>query len=147
MTKFVLADTGPVYAAVDPDDEHHVRAPRELKRLARDKREVVLAYPALLETSTLVLYRLGKQTASTWSTETMGGAALINPTPEDCNEAASKLAVLADRLITLFDATIATLARRLSAEIWAYDHHFDVMRASVWRSGIFSREDNGIPVH
>jgi len=65
MKGAVLADTGPLYAAVDPDDEYHARAQRELKRLARDKREVVIAYPTLLEAYTLVLYRLGKPAAST----------------------------------------------------------------------------------
>ena len=47
MKRTVLADTGPLYAAVDPDDEYHARAQRELKRLAREKREVVLACPTL----------------------------------------------------------------------------------------------------
>ena len=133
MKRDVLADTGPLYAAVDPDDEHHARAQRELKRLTREKREVVLAYPTLLEAYTLVLYRLGNQAASGWLKDTLGGAALINPTPEDYREAASKLSGLADQPITLFDATVAVLATRLQIEVWTYDHHFDVMNASVWR--------------
>ena len=133
MKRAVLADTGPLYAAVDPDDEHHARAHRELRRLAHDKREVVLAYPTLLEAYTLVLYRLGKQAASTWLNDTLGGAALINPTPEDSREAASKLADLADQPVTLFDATVAVLATRLGIEVWTYDHHFDVMHAVIWR--------------
>ena len=133
MKQAVLADTGPLYAAVDPDDEHHARAQRELKRLARDKREVVVAYPTLLEAYTLVLYRLGKQAGSTWLKDTLGGAALINPTPEYYREAASKLTDLADQPITLFDATVAVLATRLGIEVWTYDHHFDVMHAAVWR--------------
>jgi hypothetical protein len=37
MKRVVLADTGPLYAAVDPDDQYHGRAQRELKRLSRDK--------------------------------------------------------------------------------------------------------------
>ena len=49
MRRAVLADAGPLYAAADPDDAYHDRAQRELKRLARDKREVLLAYPALAE--------------------------------------------------------------------------------------------------
>src|SRR3990172_24985 len=103
MKQAVLADTGPLYAAVDPDDEHHARAQRELKRLARDKREVVVAYPTLLEAYTLALYRLGKQAASAWLQEALEGAALINPAPEDYREAARKLVGLADQPITMFD--------------------------------------------
>ena len=133
MKRAVLADTGPLYAAVDPDDAHHARAQRELKRLARDKREVILAYPTLLEAYTLVLFRLGNLAASGWLRDTLGGAALINPTPEDYREAASKLGHLPDQPITLFDATVAVLAIRLQIEVWTYDHHFDVMHAAVWR--------------
>lgn len=133
MKRPVLADTGPLYAAVDPDDEHHGRAQRELRRLARDKREVVVAYPTLLEAYTLVLYRLGKETASTWLKDALGGAALINPIAEDYRQAATKLTGLADQPITLFDATVAVLAIRLGIEVWTYDHHFDVMHAAVWR--------------
>jgi predicted nucleic acid-binding protein len=129
----VLADTGPLYAAVDPDDAHHARAHRELERLARDKREVVVAYPTLLEAYTLVLYRLGMQAASAWLNDILNGVALLNPTSQDYHEAVSKLAALPDQPITLFDATAAVLAGRLGIEVWTYDHHFDVMRAAVWR--------------
>jgi predicted nucleic acid-binding protein len=66
MKRAVLADAGPLYAAADPDDAHHDRAQRELKRLARDKREVFLAYPTLAEAYTLVLRRLGNETAANW---------------------------------------------------------------------------------
>ena len=44
-----------------------------------------------------------------------------------------RLSALADQPITLFDATLAALASRMKVEIWTYDHHFDLMRAKVWR--------------
>jgi predicted nucleic acid-binding protein len=133
MTRAVLADTGPLFAAVDPGDQHHPRAQRELKRLAREKREVVLTYPTLLEAYTLVFYRLGKPVASNWLREMLDGAALINPTSEDYREAASRLDQWADQPITLFDATVAVLATRLQIPVWSYDHHFDILKAPVWR--------------
>ena len=37
MRSAVLADSGPLYAAVDPDDAYHPQAQRELKRLARNR--------------------------------------------------------------------------------------------------------------
>ena len=83
MKRSVLADTGPLYAAADPDDQYHERAQKELKRLNRDRRSVVVAYPILLESYTLVLYRLGKEAASTWLDETMAGASFVNPAAED----------------------------------------------------------------
>jgi predicted nucleic acid-binding protein len=133
MKRAVLADTGPLYAAVDRDDAHHTRAHRELKRLAHDECEVIVAYPTLLEAYTLVLYQLGMQAASAWLSDILNGAALINPRPEDYHEAVTKLLALPDQPITLFDATAAVLASRLGIEVWTYDHHFDVMRAAVWR--------------
>jgi predicted nucleic acid-binding protein len=133
MKRTVLADTGPLYAAVDPDDAYHARAHRELKRLVHDKCEVVVAYPTLLEAYTLVLYRLGMQAASAWLNDILNGAALLNPTSQDYHEAVTKLVALPDQPITLFDATAAVLATRLGIEVWTYDHHFDVMRAAVWR--------------
>ncbi len=133
MKRSVLADTGPLYAAADSDDALHQRAHRELKRLASDKREVLVAYPTLLEAYTLVLYRLGKQAASPWLAEILRGAAVINPTPQDYHEAIAKIMALPDQPITLIDATLSVLAARLGIEVWTYDHHFDVMPTAVWR--------------
>ena len=133
MRRAVLADTGPLYAAADPDDAQHRRAHRELRRLARDRREVIVAYPTLSEAYTLVLYRLGKEACSSWLNDVLSGVALVNPTPEDYHEAMKRLLAFADQPITLFDATVAVLGARLGVEVWTYDHHFDLMRAAVWR--------------
>jgi predicted nucleic acid-binding protein len=128
----VLADTGPLYAAADPDDAHHKRAKRELSRLASGHQEVVVAYPTLLEAYTLILFRLGQSAALNWLEE-MAEAVLVNPVADDYRQAVAKVQSLKDQPITIFDALVATLARRLSLEVWTYDHHFDVMRATVWR--------------
>lgn len=133
MIRSVLADTGPLYAAADPDDAHHRRAQRELKRLDREQRVVVLAYPTLLEAYTLVLYRLGKRAASSWLADILTGVTLMNPEMDDYREAIHKLAQLEDQPITLFDATLAAMSVRLELEVWTYDHHFDLMQAAVWR--------------
>jgi predicted nucleic acid-binding protein len=45
----VLADTGPLYAALDPEDAHHQQSQRELKRLVRERRDILVPYPTLLE--------------------------------------------------------------------------------------------------
>jgi len=133
MKQAVLADTGPLYAAVDPDDAYHQRAHRELTRLTREKREVVVAYSTLLEAYSLVLFRLGRGSATRWLKEMLAGASLINATPEDYRAAANRIIALADQPITYFDATLAVLATRLGMEVWTYDHHFDLMRVAVWR--------------
>lgn len=133
MRQAILADTGPLYAAADPDDAHHQRARRELRRLARDKREVIVAYPTLCEAYTLVLYRLGKEAASSWLNDVLNGVGLVHPTPQDYHEAMKKLLAFPDQPMTLFDATVAVLSSRLGVEVWTYDYHFDLMRAAVWR--------------
>jgi predicted nucleic acid-binding protein len=53
MMRAVLADTGPLYAAVDPHDARHKQAIRELSKLDDEKHQVVLAYPTLLEAYTM----------------------------------------------------------------------------------------------
>jgi predicted nucleic acid-binding protein len=132
VIRAVIADTGPLYAAVDPDDAHHKRAGKELERLYREKREVVVAYPTLLEAYTLVLFRLGNRVASRWLDE-MANAALVNPTTDDYRQAGIRVRALADQAVTLFDATTASVAIRLDLQVWTYDHHFDLMRVHVWR--------------
>jgi predicted nucleic acid-binding protein len=132
MNCAVLADAGPLYAAVDPEDSHHRRAVREMERLDEERREIVVAYSTLLETYSLILFRLGKSTATDWLID-IADASLINPSPEDFRLAAAKLQGLADQPITLFDAVAAAVATRLRLQVWTYDHHFDVMRVPVWR--------------
>ncbi len=133
MRRSVLADTGPLYAAVDPDDAYHVQAQRELRRLSRSQRDVIISYPTLLEAYTLVLCRLGHGSALSWLDSVLAGASLLNPTPDDYREAANRILAFPDQEITLFDATVAVLAARLDVQVWTYDYHFDVMRVPVWR--------------
>ncbi len=128
----MLADTGPLYASADPDDAYHKQAQQELRQLAREKREVVVAYPTLLEAYSLVLFRLGKSAASHWLTD-MANATLVNPSAEDYRQAVTRTRALADQPVSLFDAVAAALATRLGLEVWTYDHHFDLMRVAVWR--------------
>jgi predicted nucleic acid-binding protein len=132
MMRAVLADTGPLYAAVDPHDARHKQALTELNKLAGERREVVLVYPTLLEAYTMVLHRLGKSVVSTWLND-IAEAALVNPTNDDYRDAFARVRALADQNITLFDATLATMAIRMGLEVWTYDHHFDAMRIPVWR--------------
>lgn len=132
MTRGVLADAGPLYAAADASDAYHQQAQEELKTLQSDRVQIVVAYPTLLETHALVLSRMGPRAGLLWL-KYMFDAAMVNPTPEDYRQAIAKVHALPDQQISLFDAALATLAGRLELKVWTYDHHFDVMRAPVWR--------------
>jgi predicted nucleic acid-binding protein len=132
MTRAVLADSGPLYAAADESDAYHDQALRQLQKLAKDGKEVVIAYPTLLEAYGLVLFRMGVEAALKWLAF-MTDAALVNPTQDDYWQAFSKVRALPDQRITLVDATVAALALRMRLDVWTYDHHFDVMRIPVWR--------------
>jgi predicted nucleic acid-binding protein len=132
MTRAVLADSGPLYAAVDEADEHHLEARRDLSTLERDRRSVVIAYPILLEAYSLVLYRLGVAAAHKWITF-LAGVSFINPDSEDYGRAVITVQNFPDQRISLVDATVAAISLRLGLEVWTYDHHFDVMRVRVWR--------------
>jgi len=132
MRQAVLADTGPLYAAVDPHDAHHHRALQELEQLSRGRCEVMVSFPTLLEAYSLTLVRLGPKIALRWLSE-MSDAALVNPSPEDYRKAATKVSAFADQSISLFDATVAVIASRIGVPVWTYDHHFDLMRVPVWR--------------
>lgn len=132
MMRTVLADTGPLYAAVDPEDEHHARALLELQKLNGDRQEIVILYSTLLEAYSLIMFRLGRDVAANWLLD-MAQTALVNPTSEDYWQAAARIRALTDQAITLFDAVAAVVATRLKVDVWTYDHHFDVMRVGIWR--------------
>jgi len=132
MRQAVLADSGPLYAATDPSDVHHRRALSELQKLTRNRREVLVSSPILLEAYSLVRRRFDPNISFGWLEE-IGEATLVNPTPEDYRQAMAKVQTYGDQPITLFDATLAVLALRMGLPVWTYDHHFDVMRVPVWR--------------
>lgn len=132
MNRAVLADTNPLYAAVDEGDERHERAAKDLRRLDAEKWLIIVPYPTLLEAHALVLLRLGKAAARQWLT-LMSDAALVNPEMDDYRQAIAKIEGFPDQKITLFDGTLAVMAGRMGLPVWTYDHHFDVMRVPVWR--------------
>ncbi len=134
MRRAVLADTGPLYAAVDLSDDDHGRAQEDIGRLNSEGIGVAVAYPTLCECYSLILYRLGIETAQGWLREVRDHASLVNPTPDDFGEAADLIRGYRDQALSLFDAVIAALSRRLDLPVWSYDHHFDVMRVEVWRN-------------
>jgi predicted nucleic acid-binding protein len=133
MRRGVLADTGPLYAAVDVDDQNHASAQEDLERLQREGLAILVAFPILLESYSLVMRRVGLSTAHRWLRQVLDGAGLINPMQEDYLDAGTRVRAYPDQPLTLFDAVLAALSTRLEAPVWTYDYHFDLMRVQVWR--------------
>ena len=82
MSRLVPADTGPLYAALDPTDDNHGRAQRDIERINEESRGVAVAYPTLCEGYSLALRKLGVERARGWLEEVRSYAALLNPTVE-----------------------------------------------------------------
>ena len=131
MKRAVVADSGPLFAIADEGDAYHGRAMQELQLFVRDRREVLLAYPILVEAYSLILLRVGRHAALAWLAQIVS-ATFVDPLPEDYRWAMAQVQSLPDQSITLVDATVAAVASRLGLQVWTYDHHFDVMRAAVW---------------
>jgi len=132
----VLADTGPLYALADPSDQYHDRAHRELENIVSRNNSVLVVFPVLCEAHTLVLRRLGGRYAAGWLSEMLSGAVPVNPDTDDYLDATIGLRKYSDHPITLVDALLARMTRRLDAPVWSFDRHFITMRTSVWKSDI-----------
>jgi len=133
MTRAVLADTGPLYALADPSDQFHDRAHRELETIVSRNNHVLVVFPVLCETHTLVLRRLGGKYAANWLNEVLSGSLPLNPEANDYLEACGDLRKYSGHRITLVDALLARLTRGLETPVWTFDRHFLTMRTKVWR--------------
>jgi predicted nucleic acid-binding protein len=129
----VLADTGPLYALVDPDDQYHRRARAELKKLREERLPLMTSWSNVTEAYNLVLQELSIPKAQRWLRELTPRISLFNPSDEDYSEAARRLQRYSDQDISLVDAVLAVLSDQLQMPVWTFDHHFDDMRTRVWR--------------
>jgi predicted nucleic acid-binding protein len=131
--KAILADTTPLYGAIDTSDQFHARAQAEIQRIAKEKLIVVVSFPVYIETYSLLLYRLGFEQASRFRQNCLESANFLNPTEEQYLKAIKKVQQFPDQTITIVDTLTAILADELNIPVWTYDYHFDVMKISVWR--------------
>jgi uncharacterized protein len=97
---------------------------------------VLVIFPVLCEAHTLVLRRLGGRYAAGWLSEMLSGTLPVNPETNDYLDATVGLRKYSDHPITLIDALLARMTRRLEAPVWTFDRHFATMRTSVWKSDI-----------
>lgn len=129
----VLADTGPLYAAVDPADTYHASARETIAGFDRDGIELLVPYSTLAECCSLILRRFSLPVAHQWLRDVEDGMILVNPVASDFQLALDTVYRYQDQAVTVFDAATLAVSRRLHLPIWTYDHHFDVLRAEIWR--------------
>lgn len=129
----VLADAGPLYAFAVRSDQYHDRAIREMDRLNGDRVEIVVPYPVLFETYSLILRRSRVPVALSWLGQMTASVTLVNPTFEEYRLATERVHRYPDQPITLFDALIAAMSGRRGLPVWTFDHHLDILGANVWR--------------
>ncbi len=127
-----LVDAGPLYALSDPSDQYHQHAREQMRRLVAQGYFVAVTYPAIAETHTLLLRRLGSTYAHEWLQDLFDRVIPVNPEPGDYQEAVLRVLKYPDQPITLCDAVVAVLSEKMNQPVWTYDYHFDVMRAVRW---------------
>lgn len=129
----VLVDTGPLYALSVSSDQYHQRARKVMDQIQREGVAVIVPYPTLMETYSLLLRRVSPFTAHRWLEEVQERVSIITPTALDF-EAAIQLATrYKNQVITMFDALLAVLSSELTLPVWTFDHHFDILQVEVWR--------------
>ena len=87
MIGIVLADAGPLYAVKDPDDTHHSRSQWDTARLQAQNLKVVVPYPILLESYSLVMRKLGNRQAHALLAQVTSTSFVENATAEDYQDA------------------------------------------------------------
>lgn len=124
-----VVDAGPLYAALDPDDEQHLRSREVLERA-----DLQLVIPALAaaEASYLAQTRLGPRGEHVLLTG-LAAMDVAAPTPEDFLRMADLVERYADWPLGGCDASILALAERLgTTTVITYDHrHFGALRTAT----------------
>ena len=133
--RIVLADTGPLYAIVNPRDQYHERSRVELAALFADQRLMAVTFPTVLETYSLILQRQSSRNAVRWIEDVARGPLPLEPIKADYLQAFETVQRLTDQDVTLFDAVLASFAIRSNLPVWTFDHHFDTLGAQRWYPG------------
>jgi predicted nucleic acid-binding protein len=135
MRHWILADTGPLFALVDPSDQHAGRAAREAASIRESDARVVVLHATILEAYSLILRQLGTHYAQRWLAFLQPNTGLI-PVADEYYEAAFALIQnFPDQDMTLFDALLHTVSVGSGMPIWTFDHHFDILGSSRWYPG------------
>ena len=113
-TRGLIADTGPLYAAIDIDDQYPQRSQQELKIINQQKLAILVPSPIYLETHKLILQSLGITAALKFTRDIEKQVNFVNPTAKDYQAATSIITKFPDQKMTLFDAVTVILANQIN---------------------------------
>ncbi|MEO7119297.1 MAG: PIN domain-containing protein [Candidatus Limnocylindrales bacterium] len=123
-----IVDSGPLYAAVDADDDDHERC---VEVLGRADLELVIPALVVAEVTYLVGRRMGPIVESTFL-RSLASVEIEAPTPDDWFRIADLVERYADFPLRGTDASVVALAERLGTEmILTLDRrHFSAVRSA-----------------
>jgi len=126
-----IVDSGPLYAAVDADDDDHVRCLEVLQRA-----DLELVVPALVVAE--VTYLVGRRLGATTEAAFLRGLSAVEveaPSVEDWPAIANLVERYGDFALGGTDASVAVLAERLGTDVIVTldRRHFGTLRMSNGR--------------
>jgi hypothetical protein len=126
-----VVDAGPLYAAVDADDNEHERC---LSVLQRDDLELVVPAMVVAEVSYLVGRRLGAATEAAFL-RSLSAVEVEAPSVDDWQDIAELVQRYGDFPLGGTDASVAVLAERLGTDVIVTldRRHFAAIRMSNGR--------------
>jgi predicted nucleic acid-binding protein len=126
-----IVDAGPLYAAVDADDNEHERC---LSVLQRDDLELVVPAMVVAEVSYLVGRRLGAATEAAFL-RSLSAVEVEAPSADDWQDIADLVQRYGDFPLGGTDASVAVLAERLGTDVIVTldRRHFAAIRMSNGR--------------
>ncbi|MGH9174932.1 MAG: hypothetical protein ACRD1H_11270, partial [Vicinamibacterales bacterium] len=100
IERIVLADTGPIYAALNPRDQSFAQAQAELGALEDGGFEVAIIHPTILEAYTLILRNLRPIAAYRWLDDITAGAVILPVETSDYQQAFATVSRYSDQDVT-----------------------------------------------
>ncbi len=126
MSERVFVDTSSYYALVDQSDAMHKSAVATAHRLSKNGADLFTSNFVVVETHTLILNRLGRDSATQALARIYASTTrIIRATEADERRGREIVVQQRDKDYSLVDAISFAVMERLHLRLaWTYDHHF-----------------------